>query len=319
MDKSGVSRGPAMVLVNGKSGTVRSMGVETVNTLIGAALQEWPAGSEVHVIDGSEIEEAVNRVIAEGKYKTIIVGGGDGTIASVAGQLLGSDIALGILPLGTMNLVAKNLGIDSRLAEAIEQLKTADHRKIDAGLADGNIFLHTVSFGIQPRMVKIREKLGYNSRFSKIMAGARAMLSVLLQPQSLRLRASIDGRRMDFKAPAVVVSNNIYENSMGLRASRMNEGLLGFYALQPMSTLAYLRLALDLLRGRWRDNLNVREEHAQHVQIEKRRRFGGKSNKIVAALDGEIKLLPSPVEIRIAPLALKVLVPQLSKTQAGNF
>ena len=79
MDRSSVSRGPAMVLVNGKSGTVRSMGVETVNTLIGAALRDWPAGSEVHVIDGSEIEEAVNRVVVEGKYKTLIVGGGDGT------------------------------------------------------------------------------------------------------------------------------------------------------------------------------------------------------------------------------------------------
>ena len=310
MDKSASARGPAIVLINGKSGTVRSMGAETVHALIGNALQEWPAGSEVHVIDGSEFGQAVSRIIAEGKFKTLIAGGGDGTIASIAGQILGSDIALGILPLGTMNLVAKSLGIDGRIAEAFAQLRTADHRQIDAGRADGNIFLHTLSFGIQPRMVKIREKLGYHSRLSKMLAGGRAMLSVLLKPQSMRLRASIDGRTIDLKAPAVVISNNVCENSMWLRAGRLDGGLLGFYAVQPISTLSFLRLALDLLRGRWRENLHVREEQGRRMQIEKRHRFGGKSRKIVATLDGEIMLLSSPVEIRIEPLALEVLVPR---------
>jgi diacylglycerol kinase family enzyme len=298
-----------VVLINSKSGTVRSMGAEAAARLVENEIAHWPGASEVHLIDGTGITDAVAKMVASGRFNRIIVGGGDGTVASVAGQLAGTAIALGILPMGTMNLMAKALGIAPALSVALGQLKDAHVRSIDAARAGDRLFLHHISFGIQPRMVKIRERIGYSSRMTKMLSGARAMISVLFKSQSLRLKVNLDGQDHDLRTPALIVSNNIYEDSVWLKQARLDEGLLGLYAVRPMSKLALLRLALDLLRGRWRDNLNVEESHGRRVIIEKRRRFGGKSRGIVATIDGELTLLESPLEIRIDPRVLQVLVP----------
>jgi len=296
------------ILVNRQSGTVRSMGEDAVRALVADAWQGETA-PQLFLIDGREVEATVRRLIAERRITRLIVGGGDGTITSVAGLLAGSGIAMGLLPLGTMNLLANALGISADPAEALRQMHGAVTRRIDAARAGDELFLHHVSIGIQPRMVKIREKLGYSSRLTKMLAGLRAMAAVLLNPQSQKLRLTLDGRVLEVKAPALLVSNNVYENSAWLKQAALDEGVLGIYMVKPMSGLAYLRLALDLLRGRWRDNLNVREDRARTVTIERRRRFGRRAKSLRATIDGELRLLPLPLTITSAPAALDVLVP----------
>ena len=296
------------ILINRQSGTVRSMGEDAVRVLVAKAW-EGEEPPELFLIDSSEVDATVRRLTGEHRITRLIVGGGDGTITSVAGLLAGHGIAMGIMPLGTMNLLANALGISADPAEALRQMHGAVTRRIDAARAGDELFLHHVSIGIQPRMVKIREKLGYSSRLTKMLAGLRAMAVVLLNPQSQRLRLTLDGRVLEVKAPAVLISNNVYENSAWLKQGALDEGVLGIYMVKPMSSLAYLRLALDLLRGRWRDNLNVREDRARSVTIERHRRFGRRAKSIRATLDGELRLLPLPLTITSDPAALEVLVP----------
>jgi len=301
--------GIAAILINDQSGTVRSVGVDPLVQSLKEQVASWPTEVSVKGLPWPAIRDEIQKLIRENEVTTIVVGGGDGTISAAADLLAGSRIALGILPLGTMNLIAKSLGIDSRPEQALAQIIAGRRHAIDVGRIGGRMFLHHVSIGIQPRMARIREKLGYSSRATKILAGARALLSVLLKPQSMRLRVTIGGRVEDIKTPALLVSNNLYDDSMWLTQKRMDGGQLGIYIVKPMSTLAFIGLALDLLRGRWRDNLNVQERAARAVSIEKRRRFGS-SRGIRATLDGEIVLLPTPVAISIEPQSLQVLVPQ---------
>lgn len=294
-------------IVNRQSGTVRSMGEEAVRSLIS---ESFGPDAEIRLVSGAEVEETVNRLAAGGRFNRVIVGGGDGTVTSTAGLLAGSSMAMGILPLGTMNMTAKTLGIGPGLTTALEQLKQAEVRDIDAARAAGHLFLHHISFGVQPRIVRIRERLGYSSRLTKMLSGLRALVSVLLRPQSERLILDIDGRQTEMKGPALIVSNNIYEDSVWLTPARLDEGLLGIYGIRPMSTWAYLRLALDLLRGRWRDNLNVTEEHGRSVRIlPGRRRIGRRRRNIRASIDGELTLLTFPIVISSEPQAVKMLVP----------
>ncbi|WP_409756616.1 diacylglycerol/lipid kinase family protein [Aestuariivirga sp.] len=309
-------RGTA-VLVNRQSGTVRTMGDEAVHDLIAMTWSGEEYQPQILLIDGAEIEPTVRRLLRSGECGRIVVGGGDGTVASVAGLLVGSGIAMGILPLGTMNLMAKAIGMEAELGAALSQVKDAEPRAVDAARAGEQLFLHHVSFGIQPRIVRIRERLGYSSRLTKILASSRALVTVLLRPQSQRLTLAIDGRMIDYKTPALVVSNNIYEDSAWLKQTRLDEGLLGVYAIQPMSTPAYLRLVLDLLRGRWRDNLNLQEERGREVTIDRRRRFGRRRRSIRATIDGELTLFRLPLTITSEPGALMVLVPRPATGEAG--
>lgn len=298
------------VLINRKSGTVRSMGEEAVKALIAEGFAASTAGPPaIFFLEGPEIDATVSRLLAERSISRIIVGGGDGTVTSVAGLLAGSDVALGILPLGTMNLLAKALGIPAGLPEAVKALETASPLAVDAARAGDRLFLHHISFGIQPRMVRIREKIGYSSRLTKMLAGARALLAVLFKAQSQRLLLNIDGRELQIKTPALLVSNNLYEDSMWLKQSRLDQGVLGVYAISPMSLGSFMRLAFDLLRGRWRDNMSVQEDRGATVTLQKRRRFGGMSKNIQATIDGELTLLNLPLTISSEPGLLRMLVP----------
>jgi len=303
------------VIVNRKSGTVRSMGEEAARAMIAAA---FGTGAEVLLVAPSEIEPTIQRLTQGGGISRIIVGGGDGTVASVAGLLAGSGIAMGILPLGTMNLMAKTIGLSANPAEALQQLREAEPRSVDAARIGGRLFLHHISFGIQPRILRMRERLGYSSRLTKMLSGFRALVSVFLKPQSQRLTLAVDGARREIKSPALIVSNNIYADADWLRQARLDQGLLGVLALKPMSRLAFLRLALDLFRGRWRDNLNIAEEHARSVTIEiSRRRFGRKRRSIWASIDGELSLLDLPVTITSEPGAVCMLTPR--QPREGDF
>lgn len=294
------------VIINRQSGTVRSMGEEQVRAVTATALPQ----AEIALVDGSEVDDAIRRAIAAGGLSRLVIGGGDGTLASAAGLVAGSGIALGILPLGTMNMVAKTIGMAPGLADALKQLEDAETREVDAARAGGRLFLHHVSFGLQPRLVRLREKLGYRSRLTKMLAGLRALAAVLVDPRALRLVVNTGSAPQELRTSALIVSNNVYEDAMIPRQRRLDEGILGVYVLAPMSLGVFLHLAFDLLRGRWRDNLNVSESRASAVQILARRRLGRKSRSIKATLDGELALFDLPLTIESQPRALRMLVPR---------
>jgi diacylglycerol kinase family enzyme len=199
--------------------------------------------------------------------------------------------------------------MSSDLAAALQQLRDAEPRRIDVGRANGRLFLHHVAFGLQPRMVRIRERMGYSSRFTKMLAAVRASVAVLLNPQSQRLGLGIDGQQVELRTTGLIVSNNVYENAMMLKQARLDEGVLGIYAIAPMSILAFLRLAIDVLRGRWRDNVHVKELRGSKVRLIRHRRLRRDSISIKATMDGELTLLDLPLDIASDPAALAMLMP----------
>lgn len=306
--------GKTAIVINRQAGTVRSMGAEAVRNLV---IDAFGPDAALHLLDAADVADRIGALLRNGGLSRLIVGGGDGTLASAAGLAAGTGVAVGILPLGTMNLMAKTIGMEADLPAALQQLRSAEVKTVDAGRANGRLFLHHVSIGLQPRMVRIRERLGYSSRLTKMFSALRASLAVLLKPRSRRLGLEVDGRHMDVRTPALIISNNVYENSMMLRQARLDEGILGIYALNPMSFPAYLRLAIDLFRGRWRENLNVMELRGRDVQVTRRRRFGRISRSIKATLDGELVLFDLPLTVASDRAALRVLVPRTSPS-AGD-
>jgi diacylglycerol kinase family enzyme len=300
----------ALALINRKSGTVRSRGPEQVKQLVETKLGAAYPKLDVELFEG-DVTPLIEKALASGDYDVIIAGGGDGTISSAAGRMAGKDAVLGALPLGTMNLFVQALGFSPRLDEALDQLASAHQETVDVGTVNGRVFLHQVSFGLQPRMARLRERMGYRSRFTKMLTGLRALMIVAANPKSVRVDVDVDGAPQRVKAPLLVISNNpLGAKSNVSLPQTLKSGQLGYYILSEFSLRMLFRLARDYLANRIDANEAIEKRTATALTIKRRSRSGlprRSKRKLLSSIDGEIVHLNNPVSITISPASLRVL------------
>jgi diacylglycerol kinase family enzyme len=299
----------ALVLINRKSGTVRSRGAAAVKALVQSKPAPVYGKLDVELFDGDIIPRA-EVALKDRTHDIIVAGGGDGTIASLAGLLVGTDIIMGALPLGTMNLVVQALGFSPELEAALEQFADAAPNKIDVGTANDRVFLHQISFGLQPRMARLREKLGYRSRMGKMMGAARAYLTLAMRPKLVRININIDGEELRVSAPFVAITNNPIDlNRSWSVQHRLDSGVLGYYAVSDISLRSLLRLARSYLKNRLNDDDIFENRIAKAMTIKRRpRRIDFKKRKgILASIDGEVAVMGNPVSLGIKRGALRAL------------
>jgi YegS/Rv2252/BmrU family lipid kinase len=240
---------------------------------------------------------------ARGNAKTIVAGGGDGTMNSVASAIVGSEKALGVLPFGTMNHLAKDLHIPLDLESAVQTIAAGQVAKIDIGEVNGRIFLNNSSLGLYPSIVRERQKqqrLG----FGKWPAFIWAAVSVLRRYPFLNIRLSIDGKELTSRTPFVFIGNNEYEMetlNIGARA-RLDAGELSLYMTNRTSRLGLIRLALRALFGGLRQEKDFLAFCTKEIWIET------KHKRLRVALDGEVTVIEPPLHYRVRPRALRVLV-----------
>jgi diacylglycerol kinase family enzyme len=253
--------------------------------------------------DGSEIPGLARRAVAEGS-QPVVAGGGDGTLSAVAAALVGTEHALGILPLGTLNHFATDLKIPMELDGAIANLFTGKLARIDVGEVNGHPFLNNSSLGIYPAMVGEREKLQARGSH-KWLAFARASLSILGRYAPMLVQLQVDSREQPVDATAFVfIGNNRYEMAgarIGERA-RLDGGRLWICCAPPAGRARLLHLALQALLGHVPSG-----EYTIHDAKECRVRTTAKRLRV--ARDGEVTLLETPLQYRIRPGALGVIVP----------
>ncbi|MGY6283109.1 diacylglycerol/lipid kinase family protein [Methylorubrum extorquens] len=237
----------------------------------------------------------------------VAVAGGNGTLNCAAGMLAGSGVALGILPLGTMNLLAKDLGIPLDLDGAIAVLAAGQTRAVDVGRVNGHVFLINSVLGMPARMVRHRE--AFRGRRLGIPALLRLSAAVLrhLGPYP-RLSAvlSAGGRRTRLRVRLLAVVNNDYAEGPGkiLERSQVDGGELTLYIARRLSPWRLARLALGFGLGRWRDEPGLERRAAARFVVSARRRALRVMN------DGEVRLIAPPRRYRLMPRALTVIVPE---------
>jgi diacylglycerol kinase family enzyme len=300
-----------LVVINRRSGTVRSRGAENVRDLVHGALAEIFHPLIVKLVDG-DVGPEIDKVMRENTVDVIIAGGGDGTISSAAAVVMKHGAVLGALPLGTMNLFVRALGFSPVLEQALQQFKQAEPRAVDVGIVNDRLFLHQVSFGVQPRLARLRERMGYRNRLTKMLAGARALATLAMAPRPVRVNVLMNQEHLRVTSPMIVISNNLLgaKRDASLPA-RLDEGVLGIYVLRDTSLRALLRLARAYLarRGSNADAIDARQSVA--VTIKRRpRRFSTikkKRKALLSSIDGEVVLLKNPVHAEIRKKALKVL------------
>jgi diacylglycerol kinase family enzyme len=311
---SAASEPTVLVLINRRSGTVRSRNAESVVNLVKYKLGRTFRRLDVELVDG-DVASRAKEALASKSHDIIVAGGGDGSIASAAAELMGSDITMGALPLGTMNLVVQALGFSPKLEEALQQLTFATPALVDVGVANGRVFLHQISFGLQPRMAKLRERFGYRNRVSKMIGAARALVTLAVRPKMVRVNVSLDGEITRVSSPMVVITNNpIGSDKHWSLQHRLDGGVLGYYVLSEISMRALWRLARGYLRNRLHDDEIIENRIVRSLKIRRRPRRTNsrmamfkRRKGILASLDGEVAVLDNPVSVQIRPQALRML------------
>ena len=178
------------VIVNTTSGTGHSP--QDLEAL-GSELRD--AGIEARVLaakSGQQIGEFA-RAELKGSTPVVVAAGGDGTISSVAQAVRGTETVLGVLPLGTRNHFAKDLGIPVDRREAIRVIAEGQRKAIDVGEVNGHVFINNSSLGLYPDLVHNREKQSRRLRHGRRSAMLWAVLASMRRTPLLNLALQLDG------------------------------------------------------------------------------------------------------------------------------
>lgn len=293
------------VILNRDGGTLKTTNLKWFSDLIKGEFLLHGHDVEIRSVSGSEVIQEIEAAAKRSDLDALIVGGGDGTVSAAAGALMGTGIALGILPAGTMNLFARTLQIPLDLQAAVAALANGQPIEVDIATANGNPFVHQFALGLHARMVRMRERFQYGSRFGKIIATTRAIAIALRRLPAIQLKLDIDGHSRLIKSPAVAISNNLYGEGHIPFADNPRGGCLGVYICETRNVPQIARLTLDIMLGNWRRNPSMTVHTAKSVRIV----YGGKTRKKRSVLDGELCEVELETIVEIHARALTVLAP----------
>ena len=264
------------------------------------------AGAQVRLLparNGAELRDIARRE-ARVAPPVIVAGGGDGTINAVASELVGSDTALGILPMGTLNHFARDAGIPADLGEAVQVILAGRVKSIDVGEVNGRVFLNNSSIGLYPSMVRHRVKQQQQLGRGKWHAMFWAAMTVLRRSPFLSVRMQLDSKPLECRTPFIFIGNNEYLME-GLRIGqreRLDAGLLSVYTSRAGGRWPLLRMALRALVGSLHQDSDFEAWTAQSLHIETRHK------RLLVATDGEVAPIEGALHYRIRPGALRVIV-----------
>jgi YegS/Rv2252/BmrU family lipid kinase len=292
------------VVLNAAAGSLAALEREATLSKARAAFAQVGLEARVVQVGHKDLASAVQSA-AESDADVVVVGGGDGTLSTGAAALVGRGKPFGILPLGTLNHFAKDLGIPLDLDQAVSTIAYGDLIEVDVGEVNGHIFLNNSSIGLYPAAVAEREELRHRSGGGKWLAMIRACFDVLRRFPLLDVTLEVDGRAASLTTPFVFVGNNRYDMNLfalGKRAS-LTDGELSIYLTRNVGRAGLLRLALRALLGRLAQDQDFHAFTRPKVEIRTRRRL------LRVSLDGEVLHLASPIRYAVRPRALRVLVP----------
>jgi diacylglycerol kinase family enzyme len=293
---------PVTVIVNGGAGHGHDdrAADELRNKLDAAGLD----AELVLAKDGEAMISTARRALEKGA-QLVAAGGGDGTINAVGSVMVGSGVPFGVLPLGTLNHFAKDLGIPLELMDAVRNLAEGVPRQVDVGEVNGRIFLNNSSLGLYPDIVRDREQQQRRLGRGKWPAAMWATLAALRRYPFLSMRLTVKGQTLARRSPFVFIGNNRYKMeglSIGERDC-LDDGLLSLYVAQHPTRLGLLRFAFDALRGKLGSERDFDVLEAAAFEIETHHR------RLHVATDGEVTMMDAPLRYRVRPGALTVMVP----------
>lgn len=294
----------ALILLNRSA---RGVMDETIGQLC-EFIRRRQLDARVETVNGEALTWWATRAIESG-CTSVVAAGGDGTVSTVAAVAAAHStgqrrVALGVIPLGTLNHFARDVGIPGDVEAAIGTLACGRLATIDVGEVNGQFFVNNSSIGVYPRMLWEREQQQRRG-YRKWSALGLAALQVWRQYRPITVTIEERELRSDVRTPFVFIGNNEYAIDGGRIDARksLDAGRLQLCIAPDADRGRMGRIVLAAIAGRLGTVEGFEAMTASELTISTRaRRFG-------VSLDGELKILDGPLRYRIRPRALQVIVP----------
>lgn len=294
--------GRICVLVNAKSG---KRDTEDAPGRIRAALARYAPEAELRLLErGSDILPETRKAVAEGAGM-VVAAGGDGTVCAVAGELQGTGVTMGILPLGTFNYFARSLDIPTEIPEAVQLLTRGARRPVRLAEINGQIFLNNASLGAYPAILKTREDVYRKWGRRRIVAYWSVLITLVTLRRPLRLKIEAGETVMERRTPLIFAVNNAFQlDQLGLQGREdIAAGRLALFVAPDTSRWGMLRNALMLALGMAEKRKEYDFAAADRIRIADSKREHD------IACDGERGRMRAPYELKVIEDALCVMAP----------
>ncbi|MGH6804682.1 MAG: diacylglycerol/lipid kinase family protein [Methyloceanibacter sp.] len=298
-----------VALMNAGAGAFSQTLAEDVESALRTSFALNDVEADISFVDGEGLHDALERALMRakrGEIDAIVVGGGDGSMRAAASVLAGTGVPLGALPLGTLNHFAKDLGIPLQVEEAATTIAAGHARVVDLAEVNGEIFINNSSIGIYPYMVIDRKRRKARHKLAKWMAMVPAFFRMMRHFPRRRLRISAEGFARPYRTPCLFVGNNEYGMELFTfgRRQRLDSGKLWFYVVKPREPLEFFWMVCRLCFGRMDQARDLDTFQLAEAEI------SAKTSRLPVALDGEVRIMHTPLHYRSRPRALRIIVPE---------
>jgi diacylglycerol kinase (ATP) len=272
-------------------------------------------GWDLVVMESSGRESLMDHAIqaVQNKHQVVFVAGGDGSVGAVASILADTSTALAVLPAGTANVWAKELGLQQldwvhwfALEDAADRLTKGVCKLADLGVCNGKEFLLWAGVGLDAQIVRSIEPREPWEKSLGVAQYATLAMWETLGWEGIRLQVSAQGEKYEGKY-LVAVASNIQAYAGGFVElaldAKVDDGLLDFWLFEGSSLRDVSYHALQVLRGKHIDSPGVIHFQAQEASFHS-------EDRLVIQLDGEPEMMTSPLEFNVRRKVLRVLVPE---------
>jgi diacylglycerol kinase family enzyme len=289
------------VLLNSRAGSGDAVPAERVAAVFRTAGCE----ADIRILDGPAVAAAAADAL-KGGARVIVAAGGDGTVSAAASVLAATDAVLGVLPLGTLNHFAKDIGVPLDLGKAAESITRGRTVTVDVGDLNGRSFINNSSIGMYASLVSERAAMQRIGR-GKWLAHGMAAIRVWRRYRRLHVevRTALQPSTFERATPFVFVGNNEYQLSgleLGARKT-LAGGRLHVCMAPGMSRRGVARMIIAAVFGDVRSLDGFESFTAPSVTLD------AAIARLQASIDGEVVTLSNPLAFRIRPRALHVIVP----------
>jgi diacylglycerol kinase family enzyme len=293
-----------LLLNRGSGGNDRGLDAAQVCGRVADAFREAGREIESRIVEPGALDRVLREAVAM-KPASLIVAGGDGTVSAAAHHLGGTDIPLGIVPMGTFNLAARDLGVPLDIAEAAAFLAKAEVHAIDVLDVAGHACLCTTILGFYPEFAKTFERRDHGGRWwRKALKLVTALPRTFAESRPIHLEWRGDGSDGSARTKFTAFVPGRYQATTGIVPARTDftSGNLTAYVGRQRHASAALRGMLDYIFGRQEENPELTMFQASELELR-----AGRRRHLSVMIDGEILRLALPLKLSILPGHLQVL------------